>query len=254
MKNSVPFEFYLKVFFSRLISFLMYPRKVIKRYRAYNSGIGEMILQLRKTMQSTEYLENHRARNSKLVNFFVLLPFFAGLSFSSYEIYSKRDLFSRYVNEVTKPIEKTVYGKRKKYIPYIKDKAVFMYRQNPFNMEILIPFLIGYGFCFIGAGLLMKNPAFKKESDIQVVFTALRHTDLEGNPWKVVWTPNAILIEAFGEDPSDFCVNKKGKKLWNAIKFSPGEPMIFNDNPNKFVVQRRYDLPSELIFNQKDLF
>ena len=236
--------------FYQIKTFLLYPRRIFLQYKAYNGGIGEMIFQLSKKMQNIRYLKAHRARNSKLINIYILLPIFLGLVFSVFFVYQKRDNFDNYLVYLSKPIGETKYrsGGIRNYTKFYREKAIYAVNKSPLSKEAFYPFLMGYLACFLGAFILSKNPSFKKEEEIKKILQVLKHVDIEGRPWKVLWTPEAIMIETFGKDPYEFCVSKQGKNFWNAINFKPSEPIIFNNNINKFVVQRRYELPSELIF------
>src|SRR5690606_33606369 len=94
-----------------------------------------------------------------------------------------------------------------------------------------------------GAWFLSLNPAFREEQRIRHIFATLSNIDSEGNPWKITWTPNAIMIESFNADPYALCSKNA---FWSSINFPPSQPKVFPENMNKFIVQRRFELPSKL--------
>lgn len=246
-------KIYFSYLFRKLRELIFYPRKIVKRYKGHNGGLGEMIYQMSRKMQDTKALKRHRALNSKLINIFIILPFFIGLLSTSFLVVTEYQEASGYLERIQEPIDKTKYRRKtiKNYISFYTGKIVFAYKYAPLKKEQFYPLFIGYLICFFGAFILSKNPIFVKEEKIKVILSSLKYVDLEGRPWRVLWSPTAIMFEAFNADPTEFCLSQKGKKFWNSIQFTPGEPIQFSNNLNKFIVQKRYELPSELIFNVK---
>lgn len=229
-----------KTLMRMIMKLLKYPRHMAKRYAGYNWAIGEILMET-----GDGGLDKLRRRNSKLVNLFIYLPFFAGIILTFATIYLHREDFLIYFNKVLTPINAT--GIFANIGAYFK-KISFIFTGIPFSKTDYYPFIFGYLGSIIGAWILSLNPAFKEQEKIVHIFSTLGYIDSEGKPWKVTWTPNAIMIEAFNCDPYALCQNTR---FWSSVNFPPTAPKVNRTNMNKFIVQRKYELPSELIFEIK---
>lgn len=230
---------YKKIF--NLIFFLLkYPRGMAKKYMAYNGAIGEILLET-----GDPSIDALRRRNNKLVNIFIHMPFFVGLMISLASLYIHRDSFDFYITKLMYPVNAP--GFFSSLSLYIK-KIYFMVTAIPIVQSDYLPFVIGYGLSILGAFILSFNPVFKEQDRIIHIFSTLGNIDSEGKPWKVTWTPNAIMIEAFNCDPYALCNNNR---FWSSVNFPPTAPKVNRMNMNKFIVQRKYELPNELVFELK---
>lgn len=219
---------------------LQYPRRIVKKYMAYNGAIGEILMET-----GDPSIDRLRRRNNKLVNIFIHAPLFLGLLISLISLYLHKDDFSQYLQTVFSPaVSKGFFSTLGLYIKKIK----YILTAIPVRELDYLPFFYGYALSIIGAWILSLNPVFKEQDKITHIFSTLGYIDSEGNPWKVTWTPNAIMIESFNCDPFALCNNNR---FWSSVNFPPTAPKVNRTNMNKFIVQRKYELPSELIFEIK---
>jgi hypothetical protein len=229
-----------KMIFRFILKLLKYPRQIAKRYAGYNGAIGEILMET-----GDPSIDRLRRRNSKLVNIFIYLPFFLGIAISFVMLYNNRQDFVFYFEKLFSPVyAKGIFSTIGAYW----NKLFFMFTGLPINKNEFYPFLLGYLGSIIGAWLLSLNPAFREQEKIVHIFSTLGYIDSEGKPWKVTWTPNAIMIEAFNCDPYALTQNNR---FWSSVNFPPTAPKVNRDNMNKFIVQRKYELPAELIFEIK---
>lgn len=222
------------------IKLLKYPRRITKQYMGYNGAIGEILMET-----GDGSIDDLRKRNNKLVNIFIHLPFFLGIIISLLSLYSHRDMFDLYLAKVFSPVHAS--GVFSTIGAYYR-KVSYILTEIPLAQSDYLPFFIGYGVSLLGAWILSLNPVFKEQDKITHIFSTLGYIDSEGKPWKVTWTPNAIMIEAFNCDPYALCNNTR---FWSSVNFPPTAPKVNRMNMNKFIVQRKYELPSELIFEVK---
>ncbi len=241
IKKQVVYTPSLKVRVWNLLKGLFYyPHKIAKRYNAYNAAVGEMIYET-----NDGSLDAIRRRNSWLINIFIYLPITAGVFGSLVSIYMHGKDFVSYINRISSPLEyQGFFSMIKAYVVRIWD----IFATIPFNPLDYQLILWGYGVAIFCAWILSKHTAFREEAKIVHIFSTLGYIDSEGKPWKVTWTPDAIMITAFNCDPIALCSNNR---FWSSVNFPPSMPKVFKNNMNKFVVQRKYELPSELMFHVK---
>jgi hypothetical protein len=241
IKKQVEFTPSLKTrLWNLLKGLLYYPHKVAKRYAAYNAAVGEMIIET-----NDGSLDPIRRRNSWLVNIFIYLPMTGGVAGSLFSMYFHRHDFVKYFEFITSPVKYTgFFSMIGKYI----GRSIDIFSTLPFSSLDYQLFIWGYGLAIVFAYILSKHTSFKEEARIVHIFSTLGYIDSEGNPWKVTWTPNSIMITAFNCDPIALCANNR---FWSSINFPPSPPKVFKNNMNKFVVQRKYELPAELTFHYK---
>lgn len=222
------------------IKLLKYPRRVDKRYARYNGAISEILYET-----GNENLDVLRKRNAKLVNIFIRLPLIIGiigsivslfLHWSDFNLYFEKAFASMYYKGFFSGVA-----------AYIK-RIYFIVTAIPLNRWDYLSIILGQFGSIIGAWFLSQNPAFDEEARIIHIFSTLGYIDSEGQPWKVTWTPDAVLIEAFNCDPYALCSNTR---FWSSVNFPPSQPKVFKDNMNKFIVQRKYELPNQMIFEIK---
>lgn len=229
-----------KKIFRSIVFLLKYPRLMARKYMGYNGAIGEILLETGDIS-----IDDLRRRNNYLVNLFIHAPFFLGILISVVSIYLHHNDFSFYIDKSFSPIFSqgffSTIGAYFKRIHYI-------FTAIPVKKMDYLPFIIGYATSILGAFILSFNILFKKQDEITHIFSTLGYIDSEGKPWKVTWTPNAIMIEAFNCDAYALCNNNR---FWSSVNFPPTTPKINKENMNKFIVQRKYELPSELIFELK---
>ena len=232
-----PFKTRLWNWFKGLI---YYPHKVAKRYASYNYAVGEMIIET-----NNGSLDALRRRNSLLVNSMIYLPMFIGFLGTFVSMYSHKSDFVHYINKITAPV---VYSGFFSMIGKYLNRVYEIFFSLPFSATDYQLFIWFYGLSIAFAWLLSKHTAFKEEARITHIFSTLGYIDSEGNPWKVTWTPDAIMITAFNCDPVALCANNR---FWSSVNFPPSPPKVFRSNMNKFIVMRKYELPAEMIFNVK---
>lgn len=223
-----------------IFKLLKYPRQITKRYMGYNGAIGEILLET-----ADPSIDQLRRRNNKLVNIFIHMPFFLGILISVLSIYFHKDDFNIYLDKAFNPINS--FGFFNTLGAYLTRLRHILFN-IPLNQYDYYPFLLGYLGSIIGAWILSLNPVFKEQEKITHIFSTLGYIDSEGKPWKVTWTPNAVMIEAFNCDPYALCNNTR---FWSSVNFPPTAPKVNRTNMNKFIVQRKYELPAELIFEVK---
>ena len=241
-KPVVPYQPSLKARLWNLIKGLFYyPHKIAKRYAGYNASVGEMIIET-----NDGSLDSIRRRNSWIVNIFIYLPITLGFIAPLVSVYSHKQDFIRYFNHVTSDV---VYKGFFSMIGSYIGRVYEVFSMLPFTALDYQLFFWFYGGAILGAYILSKHTAFKKEEEIIHIFSTLGYIDSEGRPWRVTWTPDAIMITAFNCDPIALCSNNR---FWSSLNFPPSPPKVFKNNMNKFVVQRKYELPSELVFHVRE--
>ena len=224
----------------KLLGFFTFPHKIAKKYSKYNKEIGEMYHEIRDSN-----LARLKARNAKLLNLCIYLPIFLGFIASAISIYSHRNDFSLYHKKITTPIYAKSFPEKIKTISKRISYAVF---EIPLNKFDYIFFFGGYFFAFFGAGFLSLNPAFAQEYIMREKFKALKLINENGEPWGLTWTPDALMITSFNNDPLAL---KANMKFWSTINFPPSNPKIFKNDMNKFIVYKRYELPASVVLEYK---
>lgn len=224
-----------------LIEKLKYPKKIFDKYKRYNAAVSEILIET----QNTE-LHHLRVKNAKLVNIFIILPIFLGLCLTGFYVYLYKYDFIYYYNKLTASFGNV--GIFKLIFELIK-RFVYMITNFPLGFKIIKWIFYGYGASIVGAWILSLNPAFKEEEKITHIFATLGYIDSEGNPWKVTWTPEAIMITSFNCDPVALSQNTR---FWSSINFPPSSPKVLKKDMKKFIVMRKYELPQELVFELKE--
>lgn len=220
--------------FKLIFSFFIYPFKVAKRYKRYNGAISAIFNEIRNNTS----LSRLRTRNSALINFGIYLPIFLAFFVSFIFIYSHKRDYSKYYKTISRPIySKDIKSKAATVLKRIK----FAYYKNPVNKADYVFFFVLYSISILNSSVLALNPAFEKEDEIREVLRSFNFLNQDGEPWKVVWTPEVIMFDTFGQDPTALVHNKK---FWTSINFSPDNPKIFKSDMMKFCVQKRYSLPN----------
>lgn len=237
-------EVYTPPLQKRIIRFfldiLKYPRKIFRRYAAYNAAIGEMFIETNNDNLKAS-LNSYRRRNAVLQNAFIILPMVAGVIALVVSIYLNRSEISFYFDRLFAPN----YNSGFKFISTIFKRIIYAFTNFPVGFKDLQFFFYGYLGSIFGAWIISKHPAFANEERIVHIFSTLGYIDSEGNPWKVTWTPEAIMITSFNCDPH---VLVGRGQFWSSINFPPSAPKVFEGRMNKFIVERRYELPTGLKF------
>ena len=234
--NSQKIMTILKYILLKAFSFFSFPHKIARKYQRYNKEIGEMYHEIRD-----QNLSRLRARNAKLLNLFIYLPIFVGIMASAISVYSHKEDFSLYRKKITTTIYAKDFSTKAKVV--VK-RIHYAITETPFKKMDYFFILSGYFLAFIGASFLSLNPAFAQEFIIREKFRALKLLDANGDPWKLTWTPDALMITSFNNDP----IALKGSgKFWSTINFPPSNPKIFKNDMNKFIVYRKYELPASVV-------
>jgi hypothetical protein len=229
-----------------ILALFFFPFKVRKRYLRYNAVLWEA----EQENKATEgRLQDYRKNNIKLLNMFIHTPLALCAVIVLAMIFFEIDGFAQVAHRmsvlpkivITKP-KVTQLNVRK----YFKDVR---YAAKDINFRYgLLGFGACYGFCFAGAIILSMSPAWKEERSIKDALTSNRCLDLNGDPWKVTWTPDVIIFHTYQCDPDSFVGNSK---FWNTINFKPDNPVQFKNDANKIIVARAYALPFIISFEIK---
>lgn len=220
---------------------MRYPFKIKNQYGYYNA-ILSYIIQKNKSVN----LLNLRKRNVYFVNTFILLPIFLGFLFTGISMYNNKEKYKVYLMRATLPIEGKSYFEK---TLNIINRSYKMIVYQPVSQEESQYLIYGFLLSIIGARFLSLNPIFKKSEKIEEILTRIKKVDAEENPWRVVWTPDAIYFESFLGDPDQF-VNQTS--FWNTINFSPDPPIIDLKDRTKFIVPRKYELPPKIEFKVRN--
>lgn len=225
---------------------LNYPFEVKNRYAYQNAILTQMMKNMKKV--DPKDLKDLRAKNITLVNLSIFLPMFFGVVLNVLYFGINPAVKNRY----------TVYGQRLS-LPIksegifsktfaIMERAVKAVYHHPVKFTDFQFVVYGYGLGICGALFLSANPAFRRAEEIQEVLLKMNKVDGEKNPWKVLWTPNYVFFEAYGCNPHAFVDEVK---FWNTINYPPAEPIIFDEQMSKFIVPRKYQLPSKIEFKYR---
>ena len=232
----------LKKIWFYLKKLLNYPFVIKNNYNYYNAIISKIIKKTRSVG-----LISLRKRNVMYINLFIYLPLFLGFMVSALTVYQNKAKYELYATRVILPLsgETSV----QKGVSFIK-RAYYSVRYQPIEYEDFEMILYGYFFAILGAYIMSKHPAFKKQKEIQEVLYKLKKVDGENNPWKVIWTPEALFFETYNCNPYQF---QKETKFWNTINFSPAPPIVFEDNKSTFIIPRKFELPAQIIFKSSEV-
>lgn len=230
-----------------VLALLLFPLKVRKRYLGFNA----VLFEAEKEHKATEsQLRDYRENNLKLINRFIHLPlglFFLTLLAMFYLNLGEIIVLSEKI--LTLPKLSLVHPKQtqisfKKYINTISAQAEKMSFKS-----FLILLGVTYGMTFLGSAILVTSPAFKTEKLIKAALSSNRYNDANGQPWKVFWTPDAIIFYTYQCDSDAF---QNNAKFWNTINFRPDTPVHFRSDANKLLIPRAYALPSFISFELKE--
>lgn len=234
-----------KKFFSIIGKIIKYPFMIAKKFEAYNVGLGDLMAvknEPKLTGEDDQYFKKFQRQNTKLVFFFIYGPMLIGFIISSLLIYSNRQNYISYYKELTKPVVEERFTRK---ISAYVNRVVFFIKDQPISVKEITPFFIAFLISLIGAKFLSRNPVFARQDDILNRLIAYGAKDMNGNPWKIIWTPDAMLFISFGEDPIKLA---QDSKFWATINFPPTTPKQSKKDMNKFVVQRKQELSGNMFF------
>lgn len=235
-----------------LLKFLIkYPFIISARYEAYNKGIGDLLavknekeLSRNPAYRNKEdnYFRNFQSKNTRLVYSFVYGPMLMGIVIASLFIYMNRAKYKEYIGVLTVPIQEERLSKK---MSYYWAKGVYFFKKNPVSREEVYSVLAGYIVAILGAKFLSRNPFFDKQDDINSRLTQLKCLDMNGKPWRFVYTEDAVLIVSFGEDPNKL-INTGS--FWASLNFPPGTLIQSKKDMNKFVVMKKNSVAESIVF------
>ena len=216
---------------------------MIKKKYAYYNAIISKIIQKRNSYG----LISLRKRNVLLINLAIYLPLATGVFFSAATIYDNKVKYEVYARRVVLPLEGET--SIQKGFAAIK-RAYYSVRYQPISYSDIETIFYGYLLAILGAYILSKNTAFKEQKVIEEALIKFKKFDVDNNPWRAVWTPEAIFFEAYGCNPHTF---QKEIRFWNAINFSAAPPILFEENKNIFIIPKNFELPSKIIFKSSEI-
>jgi uncharacterized protein with PQ loop repeat len=226
--------------------FLKYPFVMKNLYGYLNAQLTELMTAIPK--DSVPEIKSIRSKNNQNVNLFIYAPMFFGILLNVFVFISSGDLgvqrkYVIYYHRMTLPIKgDTTIRKGINIITRIVKGTI----HNPISLGDFKFFIWGYSLSILGAVFLKLNPIFAENNRISDVLKNMKKVDQEGYPWKVLWTPNFIMFEAYGCEPNEFY---KDHKFWNTINFHPDQPIPnVGENRNKFIVPKQYKLPDSMEF------
>lgn len=245
--NPIPVPLHKRVL--RLIfSLLKYPFKVKKKYDYYIA-----IITLMDTKVKDVELKDLKKRMLTILRMLIMLPMFLGVSINLFQISKMEDPYLSGKNKYIAFIERAVAPLNSKGVwdtsLKVFKRGYLIFVKNPVDVKDFIPFMLGYAFSIVGALFAAKNPLFEKSDLIEEYLEDMKMTDINKNPWKVVYTPKYIFFQAYGHDHNRF-VEKTS--FWNNLgDFLPGDPITFAEDSTKFIIPKKYSLPEkiELVFN-----
>jgi hypothetical protein len=237
----------LNIAFGLLFALLLYPLKVRKRYLRYNAVLREGELEKGATQGR---FEAYRKNNIKLLNVFIHSTVAVSVVVLLGVIYSDLDGMARLASRIA-DVPRIALSRPKASMVNIKkyssDIQVTAKKMNLRNVGLT--FLGCYLFSFMGGVILSLNPAWKEERIIKNALMSNRYFDLNGEPWKAYWTPDAIIFHTYGCDPDAFVGNTK---FWNTINFKPDIPVCYSNDATKVIVARAYALPALISFSMEN--
>lgn len=229
-----------------LFALIFFPFKVRKRYLKFNAVLWEAEKENKATQTR---FEEYRFNNIKLLNIFIHTPLALCALVMVFMVYLEIDSFARVAGKIANPPKISLTK------PKATSQAVKLYvnKISEATGKIRLRYTLYvfggfYTLCFLGATLLAMYPAWKQERVIRDALTSNRYTDTNGEPWKVFWTPDAIIFHTYQCDPDSFFGNSK---FWNTINFKPDTPVQFKNDANKIIVARAYALPNLISFEIK---
>ena len=233
-------------------SLLHYPFRMAKKMESYNKGLSDLISVKNEPNPNGAddyYFRNFQRKNTKLIFMLIYLPIILSFVGTLAVAYWRKDNYINYYTNLTAPVNEEKFTRT--VSAYVR-KMSYAIRNQPVTSKEAMPLIGFYLLALIGARFVSYNPVFKIEDEIRRRLTALNCVDIDGNPWKIVWTPEALLIVAFARDPHQLAADAK---FWATINFPPSTPKQSKKDMNKFVVQRKYELSSNMIFklNAADL-
>lgn len=245
--NPIPIPVYKRVL--RLVfSLLKYPFRIKKKYDYYIA-----IISLMDTKVKDLELKDLKKRMLTILRLLIMMPMFLGVTINLVQLSRLEDPYLSGRNKYIVFIERSIaplhsQGFFDTSLKVMK-RGYLIFIKNPINLKDFMPFLMGYGLAIVGALFAAKNPLFEKSDLIEEYLQDMKMTDINKNPWKVVYTPKYIFFEAYGHDHNRF-VEKTS--FWNNLgDFLPGDPIQFSDDSTRFIIPKKYSLPEkiELVFN-----
>jgi hypothetical protein len=225
---------------------IFFPFAVRKRYLRYNGVLWEAEQEVKNLQLS---MQDYRRNNTKLLNIFVHAPLAMSVVVAAAMIYLQMEGFTKFSSKLTDFPRITITKPKitnQNFKRYFKEVA-----QTGREVNIKFIFLAisaCYGLCFVGAMILSINDAWGEERTIRDALISNRYLDFNGEPWKVFWTPEAIIFHTYQCDSSTLVNNDK---FWNTINFKPDIPTHFKMDANKIIIGRAYALPAIIDFSMK---
>jgi len=234
---------------------IKYPFKISGKYAAYNKGIGDIVAvknekQLAKNPayknKEDNYFRDFQRLNTKLVYTYIYGPILIGILVASIFVYKNRENYKRYFSVLTVPIPEERMSRR---FSFYWAKTIYFFKNQPIQKEELSPLFAGYFVALLGARFLSRNPLFEKHEDINAKLVRLNCLDMNKNPWRFIYTEDAVLIVSFGQDPNKLINNMD---FWTSLNFPPGTQYQSKKDMNKFVVMKKQSAPESIVFQLGD--
>lgn len=251
INKQMPLPWYsilLKKIFRIILYFIKYPFVMKNSYAFLNFQLTEMMKAIPRDPGAVNELDQIRKKNRQNINLFIFLPMFIGLILNIFVFIKSGDdgiqrKYVVYYNRMTLPIKgDTSIRKGINLITRIVKGTI----HNPVSLQDFYYFINGYGISILGALLLKLNPMFSEQKRIESVLLNMKKLDPEGKPWKILWTPNFIMMEVYGSHADEVF---NDKKFWSTINFYPEMPIKdVGGNSNKFIFPKKYKLPDAMEF------
>lgn len=113
------------------------------------------------------------------------------------------------------------------------------------SLAIVTPMLFIFTLC--GSYALTLNPVLKKEDEIREALTNFKYKNPDGTPWDFIYNPEGIVFTTYGVIPEVF---RRDTAFWQAIGFSPQNPIPHPDNQSTVLFVKSTSIPNFVSFGE----
>lgn len=230
--------------FKRITKYIiMYPFYIRRIYGARKASIFMML-----KLISSQNLRLEMKRLGFLVNFFINIPMFLSFILLCFFTYFKLGYIERYLDGLFSPLKSQgIFA----LIEEVFNRAFLGLKFFPFSITEFLLIIGAYMLSVIGARFLSTNKFFDDEKKCQTMLLDFKKLGEDGvNPWRVTITDEAILFDAYKHNPETFV---KNVPFWNSLGFSPGIPLIYDENRRLFLIPKKRKLPPKIKLSMKGI-